>query len=195
MSTSPEVKTQPGKAADSTDPALIPGPSQAGGFSAAFAYADGKYKWTPAQSARFEWIAHISVTGDAKAAAYARVQDIERFDAAPGQFPAFAAERLTLGHSCGIGYVSLDSVAEVVDALNIESMGSDPWMLWVAWWWGKDVPPTQALVHMQLAKMGVDVPARRIAACQWLPGGAGRPYDTSVIFEPHVLHRPQGWPS
>ncbi|HWN00264.1 MAG TPA: hypothetical protein VNO54_24715 [Streptosporangiaceae bacterium] len=183
----PDLMQQPTAAADSTEPERIPA-----SFKAAFAYADGRYKWTPAQCARFEWIGHITVTGDQAAAAYARFQDIERFDATPAQFPLFAEKRLNLGHSCGIGYTSLDNVGAVVDELFKASMGSDPWKLWVAWWWRQPVPPTQAQVHAQLARLGVDIAAARIAACQWRNGPS---YDTTVLYEPHVLHRPQGWPS
>jgi hypothetical protein len=177
-------------AADSTDPGLIPA-----SFRAAFPYGDGQYAWTAAQAARFEWVAHISVTGDPVAAGRCRIQDVERFDAAPSQFPAFAGERIQLGHSCGIAYADLSNCRLVVQALEAESMGSDPWMLWVAWWWGLVTPPSQARVQAELAKFGVDVPLERIAACQFLPGNPGRPYDTSVVYQPHVLHRPQGWPS
>lgn len=189
-----ELQPVPLKAADATEPGLIPA-----SFTAAWPYADGKYKWTPAQSARFEWIAHITVTGDPAAAAYARVQDVERFDAAPAQFPGFAQRRLDMGHSCGIAYTQLDDdptgtgggVGEVVRAMAAARMGSDPWLLWVAWWWRKDVAPTQAIVHQQLVMLGVDIPIARIAACQWRNG----PFDESVIYQPHIMHRPQGWPS
>ena len=191
-----EVHPVPLKAADSTDPNLIPaGPH---GFTAAWPYADGKYKWTSAQSARFEWIAHISVTGDPAAATYARVQDVERFDATPAVFPAFAERRLSLGHSCGIAYTQLENapdgtggVGEVAAAMDAASMGTDPWLLWVAWWWGKEVALTQAMVHLQLAQLGVNISQARIAACQWRNG----PFDESVIYQPHIMHRPQGWPS
>jgi len=188
MSTpSPDLQQQPTAAADSTEPGLIPA-----SFKAAFAYGDGLYKWTPAQAARFEWIGHITVTGDPAAAAYARFQDIERFDAAPEQFPLFAAHRLELKHSCGIGYASLDLVPAVVDELFKASMGSDPWMLWVAWWWGRDVPPTRSQVMAEIWRRGVDIPPDRVAACQWKNGAT---HDTTALYEPHVLHRPQGWPS
>jgi hypothetical protein len=189
-SSSPEVQDWPRSAADSTDLALVPA-----SFKAAFLYADGKYVPTGQEAARFEWVAHISVTGNPLAAAYARVQDVERFDATPAEFPPFAAQRLSLGHSCGIAYADLSTITEkdgLLDQLAAESMLADRWLLWVAWWWGQDVPPSLAEVAGQLELMGRRVHPDRIAACQWKPGG---PYDTSVLYQPHVMHRPQGWPS
>jgi hypothetical protein len=188
--TSPEVQYWPRTAADSTDLALVPA-----SIKAAFLYADGKYVPTGQEAARFEWVAHISVTGNPLAAAYARVQDVERFDATPADFPEFAAQRLSLGHSCGVAYADLTTLTEtggLLDTLQAASMGSHPWLLWVAWWWGRDYPPARIQVVAELARFGRLVNADRIAACQWKPGG---PFDTSVLYQPHVMHRPQGWPS
>lgn len=175
-------------AADSIFPEEIPA-----AFTRAIAYADGLYKWTPDQEARFGWIAHYTVTGDPAAAAYARIQDVENFDATPDKFPGFAAERTRLGHSCGIAYASLSVIPAILAALDQAGMADAPWGLLPAWWWGRPRFPTVTEVQAELlAAYGARVGLDRLEGCQWQNNPR---YDVIVTYSPHLLHRPHGWPS
>lgn len=166
--------------ADSTRPALIPS-----AFTHVLAYMDGRYAWSPAQLARFPAHVMISVTGDPAAAEFAREQDSERFDATPQQFPPFALNRINLGHDDPTCYTSIlgdpgYGLAQVLLALENAGMAAAPWRLHVAWWWQRPFPPAAFEVLAEIkALTGIDLPPRRLWACQWQNGTS---YDSSILY-------------
>ena len=166
--------------ADSTDPITIPST-----FTHVAAYANGRYGWSTAQIEAFP--AHVEIgiyTGHPEQAKVARVLDVERFDATPADFPPFVQERTRLGHGDATAYTSIlgddgFGIDAVITALE-DAHVSDPWRLWIAWWWGRPFPPTASEVTAEVrALTGIVLPPGRLWACQWQNGTN---YDTSVLY-------------
>lgn len=165
--------------ADSVTPRLIPQT-----FTHVAAYGNGLYKWSPAQ---YEFSKHITIavkSGDPSQALYARALDVERYDARASDFPPFARERLALGHDDPTVYCSMVAdpyfgLRAVVNALA-DAAYTGPWRLWVAWWWGRDYPPTAAEVLAEIrALTGLRLATGVLWACQWRNG---LNYDTSALY-------------
>lgn len=165
--------------ADSVNPLRIPG-----SFTHVAAYADGAYEWSPGH---FGFGKHVMIAvrpGDREQARFARVLDVERYDARPVDFPPFARERHALGFDDPTAYSSiLGDQGFGLQALLNAMADVDyklPWRLWVAWWWGRDFPPAASEVLAEIrALTGIVLPQGVLWACQWrnLPG-----YDTSVLY-------------
>ena len=164
--------------ADSTEPGAI-NPAE---FSHVAAYANGRFRWTDAQVARFP--AHIKIgvlSGSPSQAAVARVLDIERFDAIPADFPPFAKERLALGHKDATAYCDLSTLPAVIEHVAEAMLKPGTWRLWLAWWWLRPFPPTSAevLAEIRVLYPSLAVPTGSLWACQWQNG---QHYDSSVLY-------------
>lgn len=164
--------------ADSINPAAI----STADFDHVAAYVDGLYTWPDAELRRFPRHIEISVfPGDAQAAAQARVLDIERFDANPADFPLFVKARLAAGHEDATAYCSIDTVPAVIGAMRAAKIHPSLWRLWVAWWWGRPMPPTAGEVANEIAALtGVVLPAGLLWACQWQ---STTKFDQSVLYQ------------
>lgn len=157
--------------ADSVNPAAIPST-----FTHVAAYANGKFLWPSNELDRFAKHIRIGVyPRRPDQARYARVLDVERYDASVSDFMAFARERHQLGHHDATAYCSLS----LVGSLWEEMRGVDvPWRLWAAWY----VPfqPSAASVLAELeGAFGVRLPASKLWAVQWDNGAT---FDTSVLY-------------
>jgi len=163
-------------------------------FDHVAAYANGFWKWTPEQLARFPRHILIGVLGgQPEQARIARCLDMERYDAqARRDFAPFVQQRIALGHDDALGYSSIlgdtpdDGIKALIEAMTAADLGAAPWRLWVAWWWGRPFPPTAAEVLAEIkALTDITLPVGRLAGCQWLPGddtSATNDFDTSVWF-------------
>jgi hypothetical protein len=165
--------------ADSTQPAQIPASYKQMANRGAALYYDGRFACPPQVADTFPRRIMISVTGDPAAARRARVQDIERFDATPKDWPPFAAERERLGRDDATCYCSADVVGQVVDACKAAKAPA-PSRWWIAWFVNSQ--PTRRQVIQEVRHLtGVELGPQVVWACQFLPGGH---FDTSVIFGP-----------
>ena len=110
---------------DSVSPAGIPeGAELVGG------YVNGRFKWTPADWARFPRAAHVGVNVNGDLADGGDILDVERFDAVPGQIPAWVRGRHAAGGMHGV-YCSLATLPAVQAILRSIPI---PTAIWVADW-------------------------------------------------------------
>lgn len=148
-------------------------------------YVNGEFAWTPAQEALFARKIRVSVmSGQPLAARAARCLDVEQFAAGPGDVKRFLATRLANGHEDGTIYCSLSTVRDVIDAAGDVNL-IPRW--WLAWYWGRPGAPTQSQVRAELLRLfGVDLPAGRIWACQYVPHAQ---WDLSAVYGPEDFSR------
>lgn len=160
--------------ADSVSPALIPG-----SFTHVAGYATGRYAWAAEEIKMFERHLLIGVLPNYPGQAQmARVLDVERYDATPADFPAFAQTREAKGFGDATVYCSLVNVAAVVK--EMQPYRNVPWRLWAAWWVGADVMPTASAVLNELDDgFGVQLTPSRLWACQFATNADN---DTSVLY-------------
>ena len=126
-------------------------------------YINGEFTWSPAQEAMFGRKIRISVEpGQPDAARYARVLDVERFDAGPADVPPFLEVRDTIKPN-GTVYCSLATVPSVLDVLGLRR---PRW--WLAWYWGRPGAPSAAQVLAELQRVTSEtIPAADLWACQY----------------------------
>lgn len=137
-------------------------------------YINGEFAWSPAQEHLFGRKIRISVmAGQPDAARYARVLDVERFDAGPADVDPFLQVRDTIKPN-GTVYCSLARVPAVVDALR----GRRPrW--WLAWYWGRPGAPSPGQVLAELEQTtGVQLPGD-LWACQYV---SQTHWDKSAVY-------------
>jgi hypothetical protein len=176
--------------ADSTEPLTeIPSSFRSQRNRGALLYADGLYEASPAVIAAFPRREWISVTGQAAAAAKARFQDSERYDATPEHWPAFRAERDRLCHDGTVTgwpgvYCSIDpgpgyGVAAIVKACR--DAGQELPQHWlIAWYTSNGYAPSAAQVAAEIRRQaGISLDPATIWGCQYATGA----WDTSVVYQ------------
>ncbi|MGO9502558.1 MAG: hypothetical protein ACLPUO_13495 [Streptosporangiaceae bacterium] len=158
----PDVAARTIKMVDAATPQDIPD----GMFTAAAPYINGKFAWPQDQIDRFPKIIRISVLPDPGQAAFARVLDVERFDAAPSDAPAFIRERHKLGFDNPTIYCSKDTVPAVRAACH-----GLKYRFWIASWTGHphEVDGAWAVQYS---------------------GGVSLDYDTSEVYGKKDFSRP-----
>lgn len=176
--------------ADSTEPlAEIPSSFRTQRNRGALLYSDGLYAATDAVVAAFPRREWISVTGLAGAAAKARFQDSERYDATPAHWPAFRAERDSLvrdgkvtgwpGVYCSIAPGPGYGVAAIAQACR--DAGQELPQHWlIAWYTSNGYAPSAEQVTAEIRRQTlIDLDPSTIYGCQYATGL----WDTSVVYQ------------
>lgn len=137
-------------------------------------YVNGAYTWSLRQEQEFGRKIRISVeAGQPEAAKYARVLDVERFDAGPGDVGPFLAARAAAGHADATIYCNLSTVATIPPEVREEV---PRW--WLAWY--VNPQPNAAEVLNELHDLTrLTLPLERLWACQWRSTGN---WDQSVVY-------------
>ena len=117
----------------------------------------------------------------AGAAADARFIDREPLAADAEDVPPFLLERFELHHRDGGFYSDISDLPGVLTAIHDADLAAAvPWRVWLAWYWGRRYPPTQAQVLAEVKDLtGIDLNPLRLWACQWLPMGFA---DKSIVY-------------
>jgi hypothetical protein len=141
---------------DSTRPELIPATAPV-----ILYYADGRYKWSGEQLARFPdaRVRAITVEGDP----VCDIIDVESGDCTPGDVPNFLRARLDMGVATGTVYCNRSTLA------TVQLMaGSLPFNLWLA--------------TLDGSKPNAVTGPGRLVAVQYA-GGEDAEYDTSIVWD------------
>jgi len=140
-------------------------------------YVNGDYAWTKRQEAEFGRKIRVSVeSGQPDAARVARVLDVERYAAGPGDIGPFLAARKAAGHADATVYCNLSTFGQIPAAVR----GEVPrW--WLAWYWQRPGQPSAAQVLAELHAVTGDVlvPAGRLWACQYASDSL---WDVSAVY-------------
>jgi hypothetical protein len=127
---------------DSTDPATLPEDANVAG------YVNGEFVWSQREFAEFPRHVKISVMSDMPGAAqYARVLDVETFDATLDDVVPFLTRRIFFGFSNGTIYCNRDTLPGVLERIHaakglhlgwkVTRSGRGNCRLWVADWTGE----------------------------------------------------------
>lgn len=148
-------------------------------------YINGDYSCPRSLEQEFGRVVRISVEpGQPEAARFARILDVERWDATPADVPEFVHFREALGHHDATIYASAASVGTVLRACG---PAYQPPRWWVAWWWNRPVAPTREQVAAEVHQAsGADIDPATIWACQYASYST---YDLSVVYGPRDFSR------
>jgi hypothetical protein len=176
--------------ADSVEPlAEIPHSFRSQRNRGALLYADGRYEASTEVTDAFPRREWISVTGRPGAAAKARFQDSERYDATPGHWPAFRAEREQLCHDgkvtgwpgvyCSISPGPGYGVAAIMQACR-DARQEPPRHWLIAWYTSNGYAPSAVQVAAEIRRQtGITLDPATIYGCQFATGA----WDTSVVYQ------------
>lgn len=150
---------------DSVTPAAIP----LDGIQGVIGYANGRFRWHPADETRFRHaglqVAHVDIDGTAWEAA--AILDVERGDAGPAQAPDWIRKRNGFRGDATI-YCNLSTLPDVLAATSrITHPVTGSWWLWIAHFTG----------HPHIPPMDLP-PGVRVMGCQYLNT---ENYDESVV--------------